>query len=120
NVAVIAANRPQTSPITVDAASPCPSLVGVPSVNRNRAVSPSAADFDATERKAPTSAAAPSKTSGHQKWNGTADSLNPRPTRTHTAPATTGGGRRFWRVPTAFAISESEPVPYTPVIRLMP
>ena len=31
-------------------------------------------------RKALISAVAPSKTSGHQKWNGTAESLNARPT----------------------------------------
>ncbi len=39
-----------------------------------------AAPFEATERNASTSAEAPSNTSGHQKWNGTAESLNARPT----------------------------------------
>ena len=43
----------------------------------NRAI---AAAFDATDRNASTSADAPSNTSGHQKWNGTAESLNARPT----------------------------------------
>jgi len=39
-----------------------------------------AAAFEATDKNASTSADAPSNTSGHQKWNGTAESLNARPT----------------------------------------
>src|SRR5262245_16518830 len=111
NVAVTAANNPQTRPSIVEAASPCPSPVGVARRNRNRAVSASAADLDATDRNAPTSAAAPSNTSGHQKWNGTADSLNPSPTSTHTAPPTTATGRLSIESAIALAIPGNEPVP---------
>ena len=58
-----------------------------------------AAALEATERKASTSALAPSKTSGHQKWKGTAESLNARPTmimrpartRTMSGAAVAGG-----------------------------
>src|SRR4029078_12603197 len=42
--------------------------------------SPIAPAVEATDRNASTSAEAPSNTSGHQKWNGTAESLNARPT----------------------------------------
>jgi hypothetical protein len=45
-----------------------------------RSKSASAAPLDATERNALTSMLAPSKTSGHQKWNGTAETLKPIPT----------------------------------------
>ena len=53
-------------------------------------MSATAAAFDATDRNPATSAAAPSNTSGHQKWNGTAASLNPSPTRMRPNPASTG------------------------------
>ena len=51
-----------------------------PRPKQTRSNSATAAALLATDRKPPISAAAPSKTSGHQKWNGTADSLNARPT----------------------------------------
>ena len=54
----------------------------------SRTSSPSAAAFEATERNAATSAVAPSKTSGAQKWNGTADSLNATPTVSIRPPKT--------------------------------
>jgi len=85
--------------------------------NRNRVVSARAAAFDATDRNAPTSAAAPVNTSGHQKWNGTAASLNPSPTSTHAAPTTTGSG--ICNVPD-WAMASKPPVPTVPAIRLMP
>ena len=46
------------------------------SVRLRRASRARAAALDATDRKPATSAEAPSNTSGHQKWNGTAASLN--------------------------------------------
>ena len=46
-----------------------------------------AAAFEAIERKALTSADAPSKTSGHQKWKGTADSLKASPTMIINPPS---------------------------------
>ena len=50
-----------------------------------------AAPFDATERKPATSAGAPSKTSGHQKWNGTAAILKAMPTSTKSVPRSNTG-----------------------------
>src|SRR4029453_17928041 len=44
-----------------------------------RRMSPRAAPLLATERNALTSMLAPSNTSGHQKWNGTAEILKPIP-----------------------------------------
>src|SRR4029078_554025 len=101
-------------------ASPLPVSVGAARTIRNRADRASAAAFDATDRNAPTSAAAPSNTSGHQKWNGTAASLNPSPTSTQMTPATTGIGIQAPPAPNARAISGNDPVPYAPQIRLIP
>src|SRR5438046_10391111 len=47
------------------------------SAMNTRRISTRAAPLLATERKALTSMLAPSNTSGHQKWNGTAEILNP-------------------------------------------
>ena len=45
-----------------------------------RSSSTRAAPFEATDRNVVTSMLAPSNTSGHQKWNGTAEILKPTPT----------------------------------------
>src|SRR5690242_6194605 len=89
-------------------------------VSSTRSVSATAAAFDATDRNPATSAAAPSNTSGHQKWNGTAASLNPNPTSTQITPATTGIGIPAPPAPNARAISGNDPVPYAPQTRLIP
>src|SRR5438034_4196881 len=80
-----------TSPV-----SPAPA-----SDSNSRAVNTSAAPFDATDRNAATSAAAPSNTSGHQKWNGTADSLNASPARMKTNPSNTIVSRAVMPTPPA-------------------
>src|SRR5438132_13960675 len=61
------------------------------SVKAKRPSNANAAPFDATDRNAATSAAAPSNTSGHQKWNGTAANLNPKPTRMRNVPSNSTG-----------------------------
>ena len=58
-----------------------------PRPKATRSSSATAAALLATERKAPTSAAAPSNTSGHQKWKGTAESLKARPTANIRPPS---------------------------------
>src|SRR5687768_1745575 len=45
----------------------------------------------ATERNVVTSMLAPSNTSGHQKWNGTADTLKPSPTISPKTATTSSG-----------------------------
>jgi hypothetical protein len=96
------------------------------STSRIRAVSANAADFDATERNAATSAAAPSNTSGHQKWNGTADSLNASPIRMNSVPRTSKASTPpvvAWFFSTAaYAVARSGryAVPNRPAKRLMP
>ena len=84
-----------------------------------------AAALLATERNAPISAAAPAKTSGHQKWNGTAESLNAKPTATINPPMA-----RANPVPPGIHIESSDAsalaivgmwqVPSTPARRLKP
>jgi hypothetical protein len=50
---------------------------------------PSAADFDTEARKPATMTLAPRYVSGTQTWNGTAPSLNSRPTMVSTTPTET-------------------------------
>src|SRR5512144_1355644 len=51
------------------------------------------AAFEAVERKPATGVGAPSYTSGAQKWNGTAETLKPKPTSTSiTASTRTASG----------------------------
>ena len=60
----------------------------------SRASSTNAAPLEATDRKPATSAGAPSNTSGHQKWNGTTDSLNASPINRNSRPPTHDGLER--------------------------
>ena len=57
-------------------------------ISASRVKRATAAAFEAIERNVPTSAGAPSKTSGAQKWNGTAESLKARPTIVISPPNT--------------------------------
>src|SRR3712207_5014576 len=56
-----------------------------------RSSSTSPAPLLATERNVVTSMLAPSNTSGHQKWNGTAEILNPTPTISPKTATTISG-----------------------------
>src|SRR5216683_4854588 len=56
----------------------------------SRATNPAA--FDATDRKAVTGVGAPSYVSGAHVWNGTADTLNAKPTTTNTIANVTMAG----------------------------
>src|SRR4051812_43838609 len=78
-VAVTAPRTPSaiaTAVVTPDGWKPVESAIAI----TTRSSSTSPAPLLATERNVVTSMLAPSNTSGHQKWNGTADTLNPSPT----------------------------------------
>src|SRR5688572_3630612 len=108
NVTVTAPITPTATPSDAGTSHPPAATWNVAST---RTVSATAAAFDATDRNPATSAAAPSNTSGHQKWNGTAASLNPSPARTHTTPVRTGSDSPSGLALMARAIPSNDPVP---------
>ena len=105
-----AAARPQSTGCHMSAFGKNPKMT-----TDNSATNPPA--FDATERNAVTGVGAPSYVSGDQKWNGTALTLNAKPTMVRN-PATISSVES--RRPTFSAISESSVEPVRPKTSDMP